>query len=101
MEATKKHVLWETNLLDPSIERLLASYADSVGCTSGGVPAELLQSASQISQEHSKVHAAGPADCVASNDDNEDAAHDDKVAGPASVSETLTEDLGGNCGTGH
>ena len=65
MEATKQHELWETGLLDESLEGLLHAYTDSVGATDGGVPSEILSAASRIAPEHAGIHAAGPADCVA------------------------------------
>ena len=50
--------------LDPSLEDLLRQYMASTGTATGGVPAEIVQGASQIPTERSKVLSSGPADCV-------------------------------------
>ena len=60
------HELWDTELLDAPLEELLQQYAGSVGSTSGGVPAELIQGAARIDEARAKVLAAGPADCTQS-----------------------------------
>ena len=72
MEATKHHALWNTGLLNASLEELLQQYTDSVGSSDGGVPAEVLAAASMIPREHASVHAAGPADCVETKDEDEE-----------------------------
>ena len=59
METTKDHQLWESGFLDPSIEDLLRAYEVSVGSASGGVPAELIQAATNIPASRISVHAAG------------------------------------------
>ena len=42
MIATRSHELWETGLLDESLEKLLDSYTKSVGSMSDGAPSELV-----------------------------------------------------------
>ena len=68
MEATRHHALWQTQLLDVGLESLLDAYAASVGGTSGGTPAELVQCAARITGEHAAMHAAGPANCTGADD---------------------------------
>ena len=68
MEATKGHSLWHTGALDPKLEALLQEYAQSVGGTQGGTPAELVQGASRIAPEHASVLASGPANCTPSEE---------------------------------
>ena len=65
MEATRHHVLWESGQLDSSLEKLLEQYRRSLGVVTQGVPAELVQGASQIPSGQASVLASGPADCVA------------------------------------
>ena len=89
MEATKQHILWETNLLDPSVESLLTAYEKSIGCTTGGVPAELVQSASGIAMGHASVHLAGPADCAGQDDG--------LVSDAESLPGALPNDSGNDC----
>ena len=68
MDATKSHVLWETDVLDKSLEDLLQVYATSIGSADTGVPSELIQGASRIPAESAKLLAAGPANCTADPD---------------------------------
>ena len=74
MEATKHHDAWESGCLEGNLEELLRQYAVSTGSQNGGVPAEILQGASAIAPELSKVALRGPADCVAADGDEGDEA---------------------------
>jgi len=76
MDATRDHELWETGTLDNSLEKLLEEYTKSTGTTSGGIPAELMQGACRIAVEHSSVLVAGPADCTASKETEDDEKND-------------------------
>ena len=69
MDATKHHELWETGVLNASLEGIIQEYASSVGSTCGGIPSEIFQGAVRIPAEHANVHASGPADCI--DDTNE------------------------------
>ena len=83
------HQLWQTELLDDSLERLLQAYTESVGGTCGGTPAELIAGASKIAKEHGPVHAHGPADCTCASDTEDKDAEGENA-------EALDE--GDNCG---
>ena len=72
MEATMRHELWDTEMLDTPFEELLSQDAASVGSTSGGVPAELTQGASRIDEACDTVLAAGPANCTQSSEADAD-----------------------------
>ena len=72
MWATKHHELWETNLLESSLEELLQAYERSVGSVSGGVPSEILQGACQIPEIEFGVQSRGPANCTDEVGDEED-----------------------------
>ena len=61
MEATKHHTLWGADLLDGGLETFLHSYASGCGGCEG-VPAELIEGASQIIPEHATVDTPGLAD---------------------------------------
>ena len=87
MDATKHHELWETGLLDKSLEDLLSAYATSVGSTTGGVPCELLQGASRIPACKSAVVLHGPANCT---EDQEDVAE-------GTLGQCNSTDMGNNC----
>ena len=63
MDATRHHVLWDTGLLDASLEELLAAYRESIGGNEG-VPQEILASATPASAAKAAVSAEGPADCA-------------------------------------
>ena len=71
MEATRKHVLWESDKLDNKLEELLDLYQQSLGVVPQGVPAELVQGAAQILPRQARVLAFGPADCVAQENELE------------------------------
>ena len=60
MEATQHHAVWESNRLPEALEVLLAQYASSVRCVTGGTPCELVQGASRITAERASVFSAGP-----------------------------------------
>ena len=78
MEATKQHELWESSELHADVESILEQYAKTIGRTTGGVPAELIQGASRIPADRANVSACGPADCVAPHADaNEDDQNND------------------------
>ena len=64
MEATQQHVLWETDVLDKSLEDILKAYVTSIGAEDAGVPIELIQGASKIPEACATLLAAGPADCT-------------------------------------
>ena len=81
MAATKHHSLWETDVLDDSLEELLQAYVQSIGTSDRGVPTELMQGASRIMAEHAAVHAKGPANCAPDTED--------LFASPAHVGESL------------
>ena len=81
MEATKHHSLWETDVLDDSLEELLQAYVQSIGKDDPGVPKELIEGASRIMAEHAAVHAKGPANCTPSTED--------LFESPAHVAESL------------
>ena len=72
MEATKHHEAWESGCLEGNLEELLRQYSASTGSQNGGVPAEIIQGASLIAPELSKVALPGPADCVATDGDEGD-----------------------------
>ena len=74
MEATKHHDAWESGCLEGNLEELLQQYAVSTGSQNGGVPAEIVQGASAIALELSKVALRGLADCVAADGDEGDEA---------------------------
>ena len=57
--------------LGERLEALLASYVKSTGSEGGGVPAELIQGATQIASQAAPLQQAGPADAVAESDDEE------------------------------
>ena len=71
MEATRTHVYWEADNLHDELEKLLKLYQQSLGTVSQGVPAELVQGAVRIDTGQANVLAAGPADCVAPDDEPE------------------------------
>ncbi len=70
MEATKTHALWESDLLDKSLEDLLRTYVASAASPESGVPAEIIQGATQIPPERAGALAAGPSNCTDTSDEN-------------------------------
>ena len=84
MEATKQHSIWETGVLDASLESLLEEYAKSVGSSDGGVPSDIVQRATRIDPGQARVLATGPADCTDASCDaasqEEDTGVDDMTA---------------------
>ena len=46
------------------MESLLAAYSESMGCTGPAVPAELVQAAVRISDQHAVIGSDGPSDAV-------------------------------------
>ena len=92
MEATKNNIVWESGLLDPAIEDLLTKYEESIGSDSGGVPSELIQGASRISEAHALVTAAGPSDCR-EDDENTPLETEDNEA----TKQNISYDIGANC----
>ena len=72
MAATKYEHIENVENLGEVFEQLLESYRVSTGSTKGGVPAEIVQRATKISASQAVVKLEGPADAVAS--DEEDAA---------------------------
>ena len=65
IEATKHELITGRNHLGGSVEDLLHQYHQSTGVADGAVPAELLQAATQICEQHAHVLQAGPSDAVA------------------------------------
>ena len=72
MAATKYEQIENVDNLGEVFEKLLESYRVSTGSTQGGVPAEIVQRATKINASQAVVKLQGPADAVAS--DEEDAA---------------------------
>ena len=68
VQATKDEAVLDRDHLGPRLEDLLRAYAASVGSAGSGVPAELLQSATQIPQSHAPISHKGPTDSVAGED---------------------------------
>ena len=64
MESTKLHVCRGTEEASSALASLLRQYESSVGSVSGGVPAEILQAASQIPADRASVVLEGPANCT-------------------------------------
>ena len=64
METTKHHVFWDSQETSSALTSLLQQYEKSVGCSSGGVPAEILQGASRIPADRASVVLQGPANCT-------------------------------------
>ena len=60
--------------LGAQLEALLAAYRESTGCADGGVPAELVQGATQIADEQAPLQQSGPADAVDAGEAHEGAA---------------------------
>ena len=64
MEATKFCISGEDGGLPQAIDAALQEYMKSVGPDGSGVPAELLQAASQIPADRASVVLRGPVDCT-------------------------------------
>ena len=88
MEATKQHLLWETEALDKPLEDLLRAYAVSVGSNASGVPSEIIQGASKIPETSASVTASGPANCTPAAEEELESGH------PASQDE---QEVTANC----
>ena len=68
MQATKHENTEQACGLGPQLEGLLAAYAKSTGSETGGVPAELVQGATEITAEQAPLQQSGPADAAAEED---------------------------------
>jgi len=84
MEATKTHSFEEGESMDTALRTLLQQYASSVGGDVGGVPAEILQGATQIPEDRASVVLRGPANCTEEDaqdmgDSDKDKADDNEV----------------------
>jgi hypothetical protein len=75
MQATKNVTHAPQDSLGEHLEQLLAAYATSIGHDGVGVPAELIQGATRIAEAHAPIQQKGPADAVASDDENDATEH--------------------------
>ena len=71
MTATKYEHIDDVGNIGEIFEKLLESYRASTGTTQGGVPAEILQSATKINASQAVVKLQGPADAVASDEEDD------------------------------
>ena len=65
LEATRDQVVLAAASLGERMEKVLAAYACSLGGARRGVPRELLEAATRISEESVPAHLPGPADATA------------------------------------
>ena len=70
MDLTKKHAFWDSDEASSALTCLLQEYETSVGDDSGGIPAEILQAASEIPADRATVTLQGPANCTALDAEN-------------------------------
>ena len=68
MVATRYETIEGEHSLGTTLESLLQMYIESTGSTQGGVPAEILQTATEIPEVHAPIQQAGPSDAVAAAD---------------------------------